>query len=200
MKVSAVIPTRGDVDLSEILDSLPFDDIIVWDNSGRPQDLGVYGRYAAIAEAKHAHIYTQDDDCLVDAVAVVAAYEAGRLVANMPAGRWPDYPDSALVGWGAIFHRDLPTRAFDRFHLLDLDEEDWQFVYADDGCFSRECDGVFTALTPRTIIDVGFQHLPWAEDPARALFKQPGHAAKRARMLDLARRVRGDIDDDRRAT
>jgi hypothetical protein len=199
VNVSAVIVTRGDVDLSEILDSLPRAwEKVVYDNSRR-QDLAVYGRYAAIAECEHDRIFVQDDDCIIDA-AVAAAYEPGRLVANMPVGRWPDYPDSTLVGWGAIFDRDLPQQAFERLQRpsptllpapLGLLEH---FPF-----FQRACDVVFSALTPRTIVDVGFRHLPWAEDPARAMFLQPGHKAERDRMLELCRQVRTWPDDDRRA-
>ena len=50
MSVSAVLVTRGNVDMTAIVESLPFDDVVVWDNSIR-NDLGIYGRYAAIAEA-----------------------------------------------------------------------------------------------------------------------------------------------------
>jgi hypothetical protein len=39
-------------------------------------------------------------------------------------------------------------------------------------------------------IDVGFQHLPWAEDRGRAMFLQPDHGPIRERMLQLARQVR----------
>lgn len=34
--VVACIVTRGDVDLTPILDSLIFEDVVVWDNSIRP--------------------------------------------------------------------------------------------------------------------------------------------------------------------
>src|SRR5262245_25366483 len=48
--VSAVIVTRGNVDLQPILDTLPYDDIVVWDNSKRPTDLKILGRYEALEE------------------------------------------------------------------------------------------------------------------------------------------------------
>lgn len=213
--VSAVIVTRGDVDLTEILESLPEEwERVVWDNGAREVrrhrpgsftaefrgnehtgpllDLAVYGRYAAIhyGLCDGDVIFIQDDDCIVDAAAIAAAYEPGRLVANMPTGRWPDYLDSALVGWGAIFDRNLPGQAFERF---DVGHPAWG-----DAEFYRTCDVVFSALTPRTVIDVGFRHLPWAEDPGRAMFLQPGHKTERDRMLDICRRVRMGRDDDRR--
>src|SRR4051812_19761075 len=43
--VSAVLVTRGDVDMTPIIDSLPVDwDWLVYDNSDRRRDLAVYGR------------------------------------------------------------------------------------------------------------------------------------------------------------
>lgn len=91
MKVSAIIVTRGNVDLRPVLDSLPKHwEQVVWNNSGsldgqratvsvrRPgdrdwrsteetgPDRAVYGRYAAIRFASHPTIYVQDDDVIVD--------------------------------------------------------------------------------------------------------------------------------------
>lgn len=95
MKVSAIIPTRGDVDMRPVLASLPVEwEVIVWDNSGalfhywpngarsvhlnvgaldlglRPApelvpNLGPHARFAAIAYATGDVIYVQDDDVIV---------------------------------------------------------------------------------------------------------------------------------------
>lgn len=191
--VTACLVTRGDVDLGPILSSLPSEwPVVVWDNSQR-EDLGVYGRYAAVAEARTAVVYVQDDDCLIDADRVAAAYEPGRLVANMPRSRWPDYPDSTLVGWGAVFDRHLPRKAFvtmdGTLGLLNAEPRSPVFL--------RTSDVIFSALTPRTVIDIGFQHLPWAETPGR-MFRQPGHKAERDMVLEQCRRIR-DHDDDVRS-
>ncbi len=152
---SCVLVTKGDVDLSPILEGLPFEDVVIWDNSKRECDLKVYGRYAAISEAKHSVIYTQDDDCVVDAEGVVSAYEPGYLVCNMPPAKRREYevlaPEIALVGWGACFDRDA-LHAFARYrNQYELDE-----------LFYRECDRVFTALNPQKQIDVPFSHLSHA--------------------------------------
>jgi hypothetical protein len=167
--------------------------VVVWDNSVE-QDLGVYGRYQAIERCARPVIYVQDDDCLVDDAAIallLAAYEPGMIVANMPESRWDDYPDSCLVGWGAVFDRDLPDQAFIRFGASDAAGAD-EFLGMPDDFFHRTCDVVFTTLTPHRKIDAGFFHLPWAEDPERAMFLQPGHREQRDRMLHLARQVRDD--------
>lgn len=190
MNVSAVIPTRGDVDLSEILDSLPREwEKVIWDNSVRT-DLAVYGRYAAIAECEHDLIYVQDDDCVLAPEAFIQlldAYEPGSVVCNMPERFRPHYPDSCLVGFGAIFDRDLPDIAFDRFEM----------AYPSEGCdadptWRRTCDVVFTALTPRVLVDAPYMDLPWATGDDR-MYRRPSHVGERQRMLDLARAVRDGV-------
>lgn len=187
-QVSAVVVTRGDVDLAEIRRSLArFDDVVIWDNSKLETDAKVYGRYLAIAEARHPVVYVQDDDCVLKPAqlsALLALYTPGRVVANMPASRWDDYPDSCLVGWGSVFDADLPDKAFDAFFDAGV------YHPFDAGMFDRTCDVVFTTLTPHRKVDVGFRHLSWAEDPSRAMFLQSGHKDERDRMLGTARAVR----------
>ena len=146
MNVSCCVVTRGDVDLSSILESLPFDDVIVWDNSER-EDLGIYGRYAAIAEAKHDVIVTQDDDLIVtDWPAILDAYRPSVLTVN--------YPEPWDVPWparGSIFDADLPGKAFARYY------ERWPH----DHLFThRICDAIFALLSDTNVIDVGSVDLP----------------------------------------
>lgn len=233
-EVSAVIVTRGDVPLDEIHDSFPeFGEVIVWTNGqgcwvGRPDgtffydqgtlnlermevefpDVSVYGRYAAIKRATLPVVYVQDDDCIIpDIAGLLARYEPGRITANMPKSRWADYPDSCLVGWGAVFDRDLPARAFGRAGFEphvgpfpdDVEEGGWQdlrvtrngtsWTWPSARAFQRDCDVVFTSLTPHRKFDLGFRHLPWAETPGR-LFRQPEHARARAEILAAARACR----------
>lgn len=153
-QVSACLVTRGDVDMQPILDSLPFDDIVVWDNSQR-EDLGIYGRYAAIAEAKHDVIVTQDDDLIVTCWDdLLAEYEPGVLTVNYPQP-W----DIPWVARGGIFDRQLPEQAF----------AIWQTVYELDRDFTHyQCDGVFAILAPnRKVIDRGSRDLSYCNDPGR---------------------------------
>jgi hypothetical protein len=196
VNVSAVIVTRGDHDLSEILDSLPRDwQKVVWDNSKR-DDLSVYGRYAAIEECEHEAIFVQDDDCVLapdTPHALLAAYKSEHLVANMPQ-RFRDtgfYDDHCLLGFGAIFHRDLPEQAFTRFALSSHRNGciAWGAEGVDRSWFDRTADVVFTALTPRILLDLPYRDLPWATDPSR-MYRQPSHVGERARMLELCRQVR----------
>lgn len=212
---TAIVVTRGDVELGEILDSLKgFAEVLVWSNSGRlswlkgrvvqhsvqVNDCGVYGRYAAMHHAAldHPYVYVQDDDCLIDSarlLEVASVYDTSTtIVANMPASRWPDYPDSCLVGWGAVFSRDLPVIALGRFVSgggppFAYDEGIMHAIIEDSEPFCRCCDVVFTTLTPHVKVDIGFQHLPWAETEGR-MFKQPNHKPERERFLALAREVR----------
>jgi hypothetical protein len=146
VKVTAILVTRGDCDLTEIISTLPYDELVVWDNSAR-DDLGIYGRYAAITEATHDVIYVQDDDVLVNCHnKLLAAYEPGRLLCNYPKP-W----DIPWVARGALFHRDLPDTAFTRY--LRVHPFDRYFTH-------YACDGIFGLLTPTRVKDYGSRNLP----------------------------------------
>jgi hypothetical protein len=143
LDVTAILVTRGDVDMQPVIDSLPKGwEIVIWDNGEKRisrsdgwaevcTDLSVYGRYAAIEDASHELIYVQDDDVIVsDPQAIVAKLIAehendaagmlprytDHIVANVPENfRHEFYRRHCLVGFGAAFHRDSPGRAFDYF-------------------------------------------------------------------------------------
>jgi hypothetical protein len=214
VNVTAIIPTRGDVDLDPILRSLPhWWERIVWDNGAREvvrhtpfatgyevttaplavPDCSVFGRYAAVPLAMNDLIYVQDDDVVVsDPAAIaeawaVAAWDGPRfLVANMPPEfRHDGYTDSCLVGFGACFHRHAPDAAFKRFEKWRVDAGE----QLDRDLIHRECDAIFTTLTPRTLVNVPKSDREFASDPSR-LWKQPGHVHARKTMLEMARRAR----------
>jgi hypothetical protein len=179
-----VLVTRGDVDLAPVLDSLPFDDVVVWDNSKRERDLKVYGRYAAIADAKNSVIYSQDDDCILSRFAAfLREYGPRTIVSNMPVDHvagGTDYSDSVLIGWGSLFDRDLPFAAFERYA---------GHYPVDDELFYRTCDVIFSTLTPHRRIDLGFEHLPHAYAESK-MWRQPGNYEERLEVLQRARTVR----------
>lgn len=199
MNVTAIIVTRGDVSLDPIIgqdwpDAV--DEIVVWDNSVET-DLSVYGRYAAIEKAKNDLIMTQDDDVLLPRESIetilskLTVSDPHAVVCNMPArfrGQ-PQYErgDSALVGFGACFHRDAPFRAFDLFY--DRYPEIARMGSPEGTNFGRTCDIVFTGLTPRVLVDVPYEDLPHAHAENR-MWKQPQHVEERMRMLELVRKVR----------
>lgn len=189
MNVAAVIVTRGNVDLAPCIAT--YDDIPlwIWDNSKRATDLAVYGRYAAIEEMDADVVIVQDDDVILPDTSIaelVAAYTPGHIVANQPERFRPHYPDSCLVGFGAIFDRDLPAQAFATFKHFGPDG-----FWLDD-FYRRTCDVVFTTLTPRVLLDLPYADREFASDPDR-MWKQPGHVGERARMLELARQVRDRV-------
>lgn len=191
--VSAVLVTRGDVGVHEICDSLRaagIDDIVIWNNRIE-HDVAVYGRYAGIERARHPVIYVQDDDCVLEPDTIrllLEPYEPGVAVCNVPERFRQTYTDSALVGFGAVFDRELPERAFSRMSddggILTI--EDVGF-FAD--AFNRRADNVFTTLTPLKLVDLPYRDLPWASAPGR-MWTTPGHTEERDRMIDLARKVR----------
>lgn len=178
-------------------------------------DVSVYGRYAAIEFTTHDLIYVQDDDVIVsDPQEIVDAllnrpskggmgsdgYMPGYdevVVCNMPLEFRPHYDDAALVGFGAAFHRDVPARAWRRLGQWRLAEIEAgrltartaEEVEADRALMERECDRVFTVLTPKVLVDVPKTNREFADAPDR-LYRQPGHHASTRRMIELARRVR----------
>ncbi len=178
MKWSAVIVTRGDVDLSPILSTLrDADEIVI-----RKGHEGVWERWEAALEAAHEIVYTQDDDCVVNvdevmaaalthraelvrAVPATAQYIPSAMVCNMPAWKRYEYPDDiALVGWGACFHKAHVRKAL----------VEYRSAFEPDALFRRECDRVITGISPLQLIDVPFSHLPYAEGEER-LGKQKEH-------------------------
>lgn len=172
-----MLVTRGDVDLAPILETLPYGEIVIWDNSKRPDDLGVYGRYEAIFETTKPVIYFQDDDCIVRCHdELVAHYRPEEIVANMPRWRWDDYPDSALLGWGCLLDRHTPFLAFARY----LEQ------FPDCPLWRRRCDLVVAMLTPCTKYDFGLEQLPYASAPYRN-YHQPGHYEERAELVEKIR-------------
>lgn len=183
MRFSVVIPTRGSVDLTSIIESYNgvADEVLFWDNSKR-ENLSVYGRYSMIKEARNELIVSQDDDCVLPSesiAALVAAHKPGHIICNLPAAfRKQAYYNGSgvgLVGFGAVFQRDLPFEAFQQFHSRAKCRE---------ALFRRECDRVVTYLSRKILLDLPKQDLPWA-NAKTALWKQREHLDRRQEMLDL---------------
>lgn len=156
-KVSVVIPTRGNVDMTEILESLEkagFRDVIVWDNSKR-ENLGLYGRFAAIADAKHHVIATQSDDVVVTHWAeILEAYEPGVVTISYPQ-EW----DIPWICCGTVFDKGMERAAFDLYFTQYEDDEDFRFFI---------CDGIFALLAlPRKVLAYPYKELAWANDADR---------------------------------
>lgn len=201
MKVSAVIVSRMNHPLGEVVDSIAacpeVEEIIIVKGHA-----GVWERYGAISRAKCEVIYTQDDDAVVDVAAILREYVPDKVTCNMLEPWRKDYQDGiALVGWGAVFgrsmakmsHYDVVYRggvrfdwsndrgtldAFYAYHIWltesrtvkqinELTGEQFRSEMLFDSIFRRECDRVFTGLSPLKLIDVGKRDLSWASDGDR---------------------------------
>jgi glycosyltransferase involved in cell wall biosynthesis len=179
-KVSAVVVTRGNVDLEPVLGPIRnagITDIVVWDNS-KLADRKIYGRYLAARKAKNDVIFSVDDDVIFTAFPeLLAAYEPGRIVANMDASWAAVYGrETALIGAGALWDKNLPLAAFTRYfddHPLD------EF-------FELEADFVFGSMTPFRIVDLGYEVRPFADDDDR-LYKQPGQTERKFEAIRRAK-------------
>lgn len=120
---------------------------------------------------EHSWGYTQGKPAIPD-----------EIVVNLPHEFRPHYPDSAMLGFGACYHRSLPPAVFARFFAATGLTED-------DPLFMRESDRTLTVLAPRVLVDIPKQDREFANDDNR-LWKQPDHVEMRERMLTLARQVR----------
>lgn len=184
--VTAVLVTRGDQpeQLERIVESLIFDDVVVWDNSVR-EDRKTAGRYFALLEASFGPVYFQDDDVLVPPDTqrrLVEAYTPGVVIANWGHGSdTGGYDDLPLVGGGAVLDADLPWLGLERYL------EHWPL---DDG-FLYEADfiaGVLYDDFRHLFLDFEI-NLAIAQAPER-LCNQPWQAELKLRITNQARAVR----------
>jgi hypothetical protein len=202
-EVSAVLVTRGNVDLSPVLDSLIFEDVVVWSNNGsvgdpRPHvrwcatgDEMTYGRALAVACAKHDVIYSQDDDVIhtpEDQARIVSEYRPGVLTGCM----WPEWSDAAaaqgipdgysdlvFAGSGSVYDFDVPANAIARYR-----EE-----FLMDDFFRLWCDTIVGVIAPTRQLDIRFEALPTADDDYR-MANQPGFTEQKREAIRRARLVR----------
>lgn len=184
--VTACIVTYGDRDLSQILDSLIFKNVIVWDNAKR-DDYKTFGRYMAEREATTKAIYFQDDDMLVPPATqreLVASYRPGEIAAAVPAvyNPGPAYAKLTWLGWGSLHERGLPERAFEQWRQAGYRE-------AEAGFTLLGCDIVFSMLSVAQRYDLPVTVLEYAFGSDRAYKTASFERLKRAfydRALTLA--------------
>lgn len=181
-KVSAVLITRGDVDMEPILETLPYEDVVVWNGRERQERPGTYGRYLAMAEARNSVIYLQDDDCIFrEHDAILAAYEPGMLSAVYGHGENPDgLEDVALVHGGAVVDRYSSFEALARYRAV------WP---ADEG-FYREADMIHGTLCPSVQLDLPYE-IRWdIIDRRDRMSDQPWQRDLKHEITNRARQVR----------
>lgn len=188
--VSAVIVTKGDVDLQPILDSLIFNDVVVYDNSKR-EDLMTFGRVVGAREAKHSIIYSQDDDIIHsphNQMQILAAYEPGVLTGCMwdewsrgaaEQGIEDGYDDLVFPGSGSICDLAIWEQAlFVYINLWPLDE-----------FFHLWSDTIIGVIAPTKQLDLRFKILPCAEDENR-MANLPNAIERKTEAIMRARAVR----------
>lgn len=173
---TAVITTRGDVDLAPALSGIPDEwPKVIWDNSERDADLKVYGYFAALREVETEYVYTQADDAVIVAQALLAAWtpeDADRILLNVADGETP------WISFGAIFRKDLVAPAIDRY--LDAYHDG---VLHDD--VLKWCEVIFCEQTPWRNVDLGKQDLYQGNDNRMEWAKD--HYSEQARVRELTR-------------
>ncbi len=163
--VSAIIPTRGDVDVCRIYESLRVHPeigevrFVIGDTP--------FNRYREMMDSTAEVFYTQDDDCVTDLRPLFEAYDPEFIVNAMTVEHAAQYPgNQTLIGFGALFHGSLVRKAFHSWN--------WQR----DALFYRESDRIFPTVNPHKTVFPKIEILPHASAPNR-LWKQPDHLAAR---------------------
>ncbi len=180
--VARICVTRGDVPLPRTFGMTA--ENILWDNAMTAEDMGVYGRYAALDLTDKPVVLVQDDDVELPpdtVMALLQAYVPKQIICNMPREYRERYTAHCLLGFGSIFDKDLPEKAFARFRA--------KHPLTDEQFFRRTCDVAFTALTPFTPVDFPFTMLPHTRAENR-MYRQPNHSLERRRMLELAKQAK----------
>jgi hypothetical protein len=219
VNVSAVIVTRGNVDLRPVLDSLPPEwEQVVWNNGGTLDgggatccvmppgrngrgpiescvetgpDVAVYGRYAAIEHASHEIIYVQDDDCIVSDPRAIAGVAAATRDLVVVCNMPEPWRSNP-------FYSDHALVGFGAAFHRDLPGRAFSQGHPDpldtqppSPLFLRTCDVVFTGLTDRVLVNVPHRSLDYAYGTDR-MYQQATHQQERNEMLRLVRRVKGE--------
>lgn len=171
--VSVVIPTAGKrtKEIESILSHLKglgFEDVLVITDDGNR----LLNRKFGACKAIHEWIYTQDDDVIVENIPeLLKEAEKGLIVANTQPEHTAFYAKEensggriCLIGWGAIFHRDL---------LADTDRYEAKFPI--DELYKREFDRVFTYIHDIKLINGNLKHFESAKDEGQAMYREKRH-------------------------
>lgn len=174
--VCAVIPTRGDVPMADIVRHLySYPEIaevkvMVGDT--------IFNRYLGALEAKQEVIYTQDDDCITDIRPILQAYDPRLIVNAMTKRHAKQYRRrQTLLGFGSLFHRSL---------LQNLMDPKW----IRDELFYSKCDRIFSTVNEHKTVFPKITLLPYSTADNR-LYRQPDHGAKVTAMNERILAVTG---------
>jgi hypothetical protein len=193
--VTACLVTRGDQpeQMAKILDSLlPYNNVIIWDNSVAGEDMKCAGRYGAAMLARTPFVYFQDDDVLIPQDTQRELLRAHRpdLSATAVWGHGTDhggYDDLPLVCGGAIVDRDAGQAALARYLR-------W-FLYNDQALY--EADFIAGVLYPawQHIFEHFHIEMEIAQHPSR-LVNQPWQKETKLRITNYARSIRDGAMED----
>lgn len=191
-QVTAVIVTRGDVDLTPVLESLIFPTVVVYDNTVQENEM-THGRAVAAHYTGNHVIYSQDDDIIhsrENQQTILAAYEPGVLTGCM----WPEwslgayqqgieggYDDIVFPGSGSIVDRTVTSAAI-RSYLDHFPADDF---------FRLWCDTIVGVIAPTKQLDIRFDALPCAEDDNR-MCNLPDAVKNKTEAINRARWVRDE--------
>ena len=192
--VTAVIVTRGDIDLAPVLESLIFSDVVVWNNADRPVDQMTYGRVLAANLAPNEVIYSQDDDLIhsrENQMQILASYDEECMAGCM----WPEWSDGArrqgieggyddlvFPGSGSISHRDTWLDAID-LYLAEYPEDDF---------FRLWSDTLIGVIAPTRQLDLRFEILPVAEN-GRRMANLPDAVELKTEAIRRGREIRSAL-------
>jgi hypothetical protein len=186
--ISAVLITRGDHDISAVVQSLTdrFFGLVVYNNS-TGLDFKVFSRFIAAQNAPSDYVYFQDDDCIVDLSAYPWDLTGNHVLCNMPKEYRKNYPGpTQLLGFGSVIPRSLIVPTFNRYLAY----------YPLGPMLLRECDRIFTGLNPCRLCNVPITHMPYAMDEDR-MYRRPEHNVQRRvaeeqirEILELEKRIR----------
>lgn len=195
--VTAVIVTKGNVDLAPVLASVAdFQEIIVWNNAANSlgRDLKTYGRVMAARRSMTEWVWSQDDDIVHTPEAhreILAAARDFTLTGCM----WPEwsqgardqgiedgYDDLVFPGSGSISQVDLWDDCIAEY-LAEFEEDDF---------FHLWCDTIIGVIAPTQQLDIRFEALPCADDPDR-MANMPDAVALKTEAIRRARQIRDGV-------
>lgn len=189
-----MIVTKGNVDLTPVLDSLIFSNVFVWNNSIAAEDQMTYGRVMGARESGAKFVYSQDDDIVHTPeaqVQILAAYEPGFLTGCMwdewsqgakDQGIEDGYDDLVFPGSGSISDLWLLEDCVDEY-LRDWPKDDF---------FRLWSDTIIGIIAPTRQLDIRFDALPCAEDETR-MCNLPDAVEQKTEAIRRARQIRDGV-------
>ena len=194
MSVTAVIITwKRQENIPLIIEDLLkyqfISEIIIRDNS-KCKNIKCYARYTMAKKAKNNIIYTQDDDCIVPNLAGIYdkfMEDSSKVAYSGVEGYEEKIKDVtfgeqqiAMMGWGAIFSRDM-------IGVLNK----YIKAYGKDETFYREADRIFTLLQNQhhNFVSGGINHLKGKDDD-NAMCQQSDHISSRNLAIERCLKIK----------